>query len=663
MKPLLLLIFFFISIATEAQNIEFSDEIVSFNSDMLSNDDISTASAALHAEEMSRFKTSPIDMNSADVEQLSELLMLNPSQINRFIEYRNALGNLVDFYELQAIPGWNIELLRLIRPYVYVSINQIASDIFKNFTENRTGHIVFRSNFVFENDSNWQQGFAFRYRYSSGKNISISIAGENDPGEKMVFTEKQKGFDFTTGYCSYKSKGILRNLIIGDYAVNIGQGLVCRQSAGFGNPASVVGLKQEGSLMKPHQSFGESNFKRGVSCLLEKNNVNFLAFISSRNLDAYKYSYLSESDSFAVSSFDYSGIHTTNTSLERKHNCHEMIFGATLLYKSRHFNIGLNYSGTGYSLPIVPDSTMPYTCFYFKGKTLNNMSINYSLTSGNFHYFGETATDFGHFASINGIMISVNEKTSVGILHRSFSKAYSSFYASVIAAHQKPMNESGVYFCINNKFNSKRQVSLYWDWCKFPWLTYATDYPSGKAEAGLSFIFSPSKKSSFSVAAICKKDQQFFMNDSVSSNLGGFFTKKIRFESNYVLMNMLNLKTRMDLLSMKTSGNREEGALFFVNLTYKNLTKPYNFSFRFFWFDTKSYNSRLYMFENDIMNSYSIGCYYGSGSGFNAVGGVNLSKKSRLECSWYMSSYTTWENMLIKPVKKSSIKLQFSADF
>src|SRR5690606_40574008 len=46
----------------------------------------------------------PLDLNRASAEELQSLYILNPLQINEFMDYRRKYGHLLTLYELQAVP-------------------------------------------------------------------------------------------------------------------------------------------------------------------------------------------------------------------------------------------------------------------------------------------------------------------------------------------------------------------------------------------------------------------------------------------------------------------------------------------------------------------------------------------------------------------------------
>ncbi|HTB25765.1 MAG TPA: helix-hairpin-helix domain-containing protein, partial [Puia sp.] len=66
------------------------------------------------------FSRHPLNLNTADEEDLIQLHILEVLQVKNFISYRKLLGLLVSIYELQAIPGWDIGTIRQLLPYIKI---------------------------------------------------------------------------------------------------------------------------------------------------------------------------------------------------------------------------------------------------------------------------------------------------------------------------------------------------------------------------------------------------------------------------------------------------------------------------------------------------------------------------------------------------------------
>ena len=69
---------------------------------------------------MQHFIKDPLNLNTAGESDLNELKIFTPLQLHNFFSYRNLMGRFINIYELQAIPGWDVSLIRKIRSYVTV---------------------------------------------------------------------------------------------------------------------------------------------------------------------------------------------------------------------------------------------------------------------------------------------------------------------------------------------------------------------------------------------------------------------------------------------------------------------------------------------------------------------------------------------------------------
>lgn len=616
-------------------------------------------------EQFDYFKDKPIDLNQINSEELANLFQLNSTQINSFITYRNMFGNFIDFYELQSLPGWDLTLLAKIRPYVYVSNSRnLSSFLHSNFNNQKSFFLLRYIKSFVESDSLNSHSLAFKYNYDSKKNISIGFNGENDSGEKFGYEKNKYGFDFTSGYVSYVGKILLKSLIVGDFVINLGQGLIHWQSACFSKGASVDCIKRQDKALKPYRSFGEFNFHRGVAIQIEKKEFKLTSFLSSKKLDAFtnfdSVNYLTQT----ISSFDYSGLHNTASSVNRKSNVHEFVGGCSLQYQKHGFLLGVNYVHYKYSMPIKPSSTLPYTIFLFKGQSLSNLSFHYSQTVNNFHFFGEIASDFHHVAAVNGTIISLSEKAEMSVLHRVISKSYHSFYTNAFTAQSKPVNEAGFYSAIGVKINRQICLNGFVDFFKFPWLTYNSNSPSVGSATGLTITYIPSKKTKMSIFYERKKDLNILSATELSIESSGYMKNAFKMDAEFSVCKSFFLKSRFSVIKLKTKINKGQlGVLNFVDIHYKPALKPFSFVFRMYSFETDGYDSRIYAYENDIMYTNSIFSFYGSGKGFYLNSNYKLNKKLRLEAKWTMilkgeNGYNTssyWQ--------KSQFKFQILAFF
>src|ERR1700685_2244080 len=70
--------------------------------------------------DLEQFSKHHLNLNAAAEEELIQLHLLDVFEIRNFIAYRKLLGLLLTIHELQAVPGWDIETIRKLLPYIMV---------------------------------------------------------------------------------------------------------------------------------------------------------------------------------------------------------------------------------------------------------------------------------------------------------------------------------------------------------------------------------------------------------------------------------------------------------------------------------------------------------------------------------------------------------------
>ena len=72
--------------------------------------------------------------------------------------------------------------------------------------------------------------YFIRYTYNYKQLLSFGFTGEKDAGEPFFRNAQRYGFDFYSFHFFLQQTGIIQSLAIGDFTVNMGQGLIQWQS-------------------------------------------------------------------------------------------------------------------------------------------------------------------------------------------------------------------------------------------------------------------------------------------------------------------------------------------------------------------------------------------------------------------------------------------------
>jgi len=108
------------------------------------------------SEDLTYFYQNPINLNTASKEQLEQLPLLNEIQINNLLEHIDNNGKLMSIYELQAIDGFDLDVISNVIPFVKVSKDIDTPDLrFKQMLKTGKHEILIRYQQVLED----QKGF------------------------------------------------------------------------------------------------------------------------------------------------------------------------------------------------------------------------------------------------------------------------------------------------------------------------------------------------------------------------------------------------------------------------------------------------------------------------------------------------------------------------
>ncbi|MEO6838343.1 MAG: helix-hairpin-helix domain-containing protein, partial [Ginsengibacter sp.] len=298
------------------------EDLTAANEDETTEDD-------LYAQEMYHFLKQPINLNDADAGILEQLNLLNAIQISNLLSYRKLLGNFLNIYEIQAIPGWDLNLIRQLRPYITVSQKTEVFNSISKRIKNGENTLLIRGTQVLEksrgylldssNVKNYYPGspqkLLVRYKYKFGNLLQYGFTAEKDAGEQFFRGAQKNGFDFYSAHFFIRNLGIIKSLAIGDFSVNMGQGLTQWQSLAFNKGAEIMNVKRQSEVLRPYNSAGEIAFNRGIGITLNKNKWEVTGFLSNRKIDGgYNADTLNYED--YVSSLRLSGYHRTTSEID-----------------------------------------------------------------------------------------------------------------------------------------------------------------------------------------------------------------------------------------------------------------------------------------------------------------------------------------------------------
>lgn len=599
-----------------------------------------------YLQQLVYYKKHPLDLSTATTSDMQAIGFLTDLQIDHFIAYRNVLGKLIDVYELQAIPAWDLATIHKLLPYIKLgaatSVREKLISRFKGGEPTlmlRISRALEKSRGYDASLSNHYLGdrnhLLLRYRYQYKNLLQYGLVADKDAGEQFFKGGQSQGFDFYSAHFFVRGLGKIKALAIGDYTVNLGQGLIQWQSLGFGKSTEVMGIKRQSPVLLPYRSAGEFNFNRGVGTTIQFNRIEATAFVSYKKFSGNVVDTLD-----AFSSFLTSGLHRTPAELAGKNAITDFSIGGQVGYRGANLKIGVNAIRHQFS-KVLQKRDEPYNRFTFNGNQLLNTGFDYSYTYKNLHLFGEVALDKSlNRAMVHGALISVDTKVDVAVLYRQLPKEYQTIFGNAQTENTLPVNEEGIYAGIGLRPFSRWQVNAYADIFKFPWLRYRVDAPSAGSDYLFQVNYQPNKQAEI---------YMLYRNKNKPLNTTSGTTdfpldqrrQSVRLHFSTPLSPAVAVKGRVEMLwySVQDKGN-EEGFLCFLDGSYKR--RKLHSSLRLQYFEAGSYNSRIYAFENDVLYSSSVPAFFNKG--FRYYINLNYDISKHLGC-WLRWSQTLYKNL------------------
>jgi hypothetical protein len=682
-KPLVFPLFFTIVITCsygQSTNLDDYIESIIENLDSDLNFDFNTL------YEIYEYRLSnPIHLNRATSDELQELLFLSDIETQSIISYREEHGDFISIYELQAVP--NLSLKNIDRLSDFITIGKDGSQYQQTFSEMlKTGkhEMFFRNEQILEkvkgqtrNDDGVKafegnpSNYYFRYRYNTDNRLRFGLTAEKDAGEAFFNKSNTTGFDFYSFHFHLKNvlKGV-KDLSIGDYTLNFGQGLTVHNSFGGTKSALVNSIKKNGQVIRPYSSRGETIFLRGIATTIDVSKaIDVTGFISYKNEDA-NISLIDTTDTddllVEFSSIRQDGFHRTESEIEDENSLQRITSGARIEYSAFPLKIAGNIVLDHFENSFNPQNTVA-NLFRFRGSSLLNTSIDYSYKWKNVNLFGEAAySNSKGTAQLYGALIALNRKTDISILYRDYSREYQSLLANAFGESSTVNNEKGIYVGFNYEASEKWQFSLYFDQWENPWLRSRVDTPATGTEYLARLTYTPGYKyNSYFQYRYEKKQRNLSDNQTPTDVAIPTTLHRWRFNQQIQLTRKFELRNRLEF-SLFEDHERSAGIFIAQDIFYR--TRKINFSTRIAYFNTEDFDSRIYAFESDLLYSFSIPFFWNEGFRFyiNSKWKINykLTAEFRIARSQFLDIDEIGSgNNLISGNSRTDIKAQLRYKF
>jgi len=617
------------------------------------------------------YAKNPINLNGSHIGELRALYLINDVQLNNLTAALREFGPMASIYELQNIPGFDEETIKNMLPFVQVAEvkgqNKIAMkdalkygrhqfiSRYERVLEQRAGYEIPIDSAIYFPGSAYLGSpakYYARYAFNIKNRLRFGFTLDKDPGEpvsknhlpdtikQLIGNKISPVFDFASVFAYAEMDGFVRQIALGDYHLEFGQGLTLWSGLAFGKSSEVIQIRKFGHGIRPNSSSNENRFFRGAAVTLGFDKLRLTTFYSSNKVDSNIERDVVNQDE-GVTSIIETGLHRTINELLDKRSLRITAYGAHASYMANIFQFGLTAYQTNTSTPITPSSEI-YKTFNFTGNQLTNYGADFGVNLNKINLFGEfSLSSNGGMAGLAGMNTFLSERLLFTIFYHHYAKDYQNFYNNPFYESSAMANEQGIYFGFKALITKSLNLSCYIDRYQFPWIKYRVDAPSSGRDYLLHLVYTPTKKvNAYARVRIKQKQENLSLPYHYTKELAEVNRNEARFFISYEIWPAITLKNRFDLVYFeKTSQSPEHGYLLYQDLLYRPEKFPVQLTFRYALFSTDGYDSRIYTYENDVLYSFSVPSYFDDGQRVYLMAKWSISPSVHFWLRWARTTY------------------------
>lgn len=584
-------------------------------------------------ETLYQFYQRPIDLNTASYEDLSALYVLSESQLRSYFDYKAKAGNLVSIYELQAIPNFDLPTIYKLLPFVVVKPDRLSLSLLKNSLQNdANAYFLLRTERVLEErkgftppDSRSKTRYSgspyrwfARYKMYHSKDFSLGFTLDKDAGEQFTWdpTTRRYGADFVSFHVNFQNKGNWKSISLGDYQIQVGQGLVLSGGFYIGKGSETVLTARRSHLgIRPYTSATEYNFFRGAAATYKLGNVEITGFYSRQRRDGNLVDGPTDDEDY-ISSLQTSGLHRTPSEIADKGSLVAQDFGGNIMYRSTNnrLQIGVTALQTIYDKAL-KRANRPYNLYEFNGTKNLLLGAHFSYLFQNFNFFGEVArSSSGGIGAVGGFLASLSKRWDWTVVGRNYDRNFHSFYANAFGENTRSINEQGIYTGLKYSPNRRWQVGAYLDYFHFPYLRYLVDK---QPTNGFGYLFRVSHKPQKTTEIYLQyfeehKEKNLPERLSTKNETVANIRHTVQVGLDYAFNKVWSINTKVFYNTFGYQGFAASKGFAMVQDLSADFGKL-SFTGRLAYFDTDDYDSRIYVYERDVLFAFSIPAYYDNG--------------------------------------------------
>ena len=601
----------------------------------------------------------PLNINTATRDELSVLPFLTDRQIEDIHAYIYMHGPMLTLGELQLTGSLDYATRQLLRHFVYAGPPLEQKERIKLADVLRNGRtevvtrmdipLYLRDGFRYHSPEELERypnraylggrlSHNLRCSFNWHNRIRFGISADKDAGER--------GYDFWSPYLFLKDMGVVRELALGNFKAQFGQGLLLGGGFSVGKSMALSSMSRQTQGLRPHSSTQEYGYQRGGGVALGWGHTTFTILASRTPIDA------TLKGDTVISSLKEDGYHRTPLELSKKHNVTLSMVAANVRYSFRGLKFGVTAMTESLSLP-------------YKGHgRFSGVSADCSLNRARYSLQAELSLLDSKPALIASQTFRLGNGWTANAVVRHYSPEYMSLHSNAMA-EGSVQNETGLLTGFAHSSRSLK-VSGYADLFMHPQPRYGASAPSNGMDLRMEADWRAGRRDAIYATARFKAKQK---DCKYTHQLEYCLTGRYRVRWTHDCKSGAQLKTqffyvRYDFIAEPITNG------YALTCSYERslLDSRLDVGLTAAAFYTQSYDCRVSVYESGLRYSYNFVSLYGKGGRLAATLKFRIGNNMQLNLKAGGTYYLDREEISsaqqrIDACHKEDISVQFISKF
>lgn len=581
--------------------------------------------------QLEKYRKRKININSSEVDILKNLGLLNDFQIFSIKKYVKKSGAILSYSEIEHIPGFTAQVRAKISPLISLGKEEMKKGNFKNILSDLNSR-YYKKFIVAEGLESDKSGYnRTKYRFSDEyimlkynadylNRWELNIIAEKDAGEPIVGKNKIPIGDFISASFAIYNKRVwnweVKKLVIGDLKASFGQGLSLSNSSFLAISNGENGYMKISDPLSIYTSSNEVNYLRGMGATICYKNLSITPILSYRGIDA------SISNKGGYKTIYKTGKHSSDALIESQNSLKETLLGINIELLEKKIKWGFSFCGYIYNRECDTEIQY-YNKYQLYNKFHYNISSDFFTLIGKLRVYGEVGyssasglvkDNNGAFAGLIGGNLNWG-KNKIALLLRYYSPKYIAPHAGAYSSISQVANQEGITLNIDGTLYKKLYYNSNIQYTLYPYYRY--NIKGGSSSLKMMFKFGWSDKSYFTSA-----NNEFYFTISHNTNTKYLDNKSDReINNNGIEKEMIlryKISTRKKItewmtLFLKGEYNSNKGGAAEVYFKISTLSESLNLNLGATLFNVPTWNGRVYLYEPDLPQTFSVSSLYKKG--------------------------------------------------